>query len=89
MSTLIDNLVLRQLIDRAVNPANRRRATLNLTPLGRSTLAAAHTYTQARLVALLVPLSAADRVVWVMTDTKWPVRSGRSRTRHQPCYFSI
>jgi DNA-binding MarR family transcriptional regulator len=63
MSTLIDNLVTRELIDRAVNPDNRRRATLNLTPLGRSTLEAAHAHTQARLVQLLAPLSAADRAV--------------------------
>jgi DNA-binding MarR family transcriptional regulator len=63
MSTLIDNLVTRALIDRAVNPDNRRRATLSLTPLGRSTLEAAHAHTQARLVDLLAPLSAADRAV--------------------------
>lgn len=63
MSTLIDNLVIRELIDRGINPDNRRRATLNLTPLGRSTLETAHAHTQARLVELLAPLSATDRAV--------------------------
>ena len=63
MSTLIDNLVTRELIDRGINPDNRRRAKLNLTPLGQSTLEAAHAHTQARLVELLAPLSAPDRAV--------------------------
>ena len=60
VSTLIDHLVTRELIDRAVNPDNRRRATLTLTPLGQSTLEAAHAHTRARLVELLAPLSAED-----------------------------
>ena len=65
MSTLIDNLVTRDLIDRAVNPDNRRRATLTLTPLGRSTLEATYAHTQARLIEVLSPLSADDRAVIV------------------------
>jgi DNA-binding MarR family transcriptional regulator len=63
VSTLIDHLVTRELIERAVNPDNRRRATLTLTGLGQSTLEAAHAHTRARLVELLAPLSAADRAL--------------------------
>ena len=63
VSTLIDHLVTRELIERAVNPDNRRRATLTVTPLGQSTLEAAHAHTHARLVKLLAPLSAEDRAL--------------------------
>src|SRR5690348_2467081 len=48
-SALIDLLVARELIVRALNPNNRRRVTLTLTPLGASTLGAAHADAQARL----------------------------------------
>ena len=63
VSTLIDHLVVRELIDRAVNPDNRRRANLTITSLGESTLEAAHAHTRARLVELLAPLSAEDRAL--------------------------
>jgi DNA-binding MarR family transcriptional regulator len=65
MSTLMDNLVTRELVVRAINPDNRRRATLHLTALGQSTLAAAHAATQARLAELLATLPAAERGVVV------------------------
>src|SRR5262245_21998443 len=63
VSTLIDHLVTRELIERAVNPDNRRRATLTLTPLGQSTLEAAHDHTRARLVEFLAPLTAEHRAL--------------------------
>ncbi|HJZ47474.1 MAG TPA: MarR family transcriptional regulator [Roseiflexaceae bacterium] len=63
VSTLIDHLVTRELIERAVNPDNRRRATLTLTPLGQSALEAAHAHTRARLAELLGSLSAEDRAL--------------------------
>ena len=65
MSTLMDNLVTRDLVVRAINPQNRRRATLTLTALGRSTLAAAHADTQARLADMLAVLPAHERAVVV------------------------
>src|SRR5690349_2776005 len=46
-STLVDNLVARDLISRAPNPENRRRVTLTLTPPGQAAFAAAHADTLA------------------------------------------
>src|SRR5690349_2361445 len=53
MSTLVDNLVSRDLINRETNPENRRRVNLTLTPAGQAAFAAAQADTQARLVELL------------------------------------
>jgi DNA-binding MarR family transcriptional regulator len=64
-SALIDLLVARELLVRALNPSNRRRVMLTLTPLGASTLAAAHADARARLAELLAALSADERRVVV------------------------
>ena len=78
-------LVTRELIERAVNPDNRRRATLTLTPLGRSTLEAAYAHTQARLVELLSPLSADDRVVIVQAmRVLRPIFAAGDAPEHDP-----
>jgi len=60
-SALVDLLVARELIDRALNPNNRRRVTLTLTALGASTFASAHADARDRLAELLAALSADER----------------------------
>jgi DNA-binding MarR family transcriptional regulator len=62
-STLVDLLVTRELVDRELNPTNRRRVTLTLTALGASTLAAAHADARDRLAELLAALSTDERAV--------------------------
>ncbi|HEX9370372.1 MAG TPA: MarR family transcriptional regulator [Roseiflexaceae bacterium] len=62
-SKMIDRLVARQLIDRQILADNRRRVTLNLTPLGESTLADAHAATRARLAELLAALPPDERAI--------------------------
>jgi DNA-binding MarR family transcriptional regulator len=60
-SALVDLLVARELIDRALNPNNRRRVTLTLTALGASTFAAAHADARDRLAEMLAVLSPHER----------------------------
>ena len=61
MSTLVDGLVERGLVNRRTDPEDRRRMTLTLTPVGRARLQAARAATLAYLEERLRQLSASDR----------------------------
>jgi len=61
MSKMIDGLVARRLVDRAISTKDRRQVTLALSPLGRATLRTARARTQAHLAERLGALSDIDR----------------------------
>jgi DNA-binding MarR family transcriptional regulator len=61
MSKMIDGLVARRLVDRAISTRDRRQVTLALSPLGRATLRTARARTQAHLAEVLSALSDAER----------------------------
>lgn len=63
MSKLMDGLVARQLVTRAISPTDRRRVTLALTSQGRSGLQAARQATQIYLAQRLAELPAEERAV--------------------------
>ena len=63
ISKLIDRLVARKLVARSSASADRRRLSLQLTPLGESTLQTAAGATQARLADLLAALSPREREI--------------------------
>ena len=61
MSTLVDGLVVRGLVNRRTDPEDRRRMTLTLTQAGRARLQSARAATISYLEERLRPLSASDR----------------------------
>ncbi len=61
MSKMIDGLVARGLVDRRMDPDDRRRVTLNPTALGRTEMQAAYKATASRLAERLEALPAAER----------------------------
>jgi DNA-binding MarR family transcriptional regulator len=61
MSSLVERLVGRGLVERQTDPADRRRVTLRLSALGEKTIREAREATRARLAALVSRLSDADR----------------------------
>jgi len=61
MSTLVDGLVARGLVNRQTDPEDRRRMTLTLTEPGRARLQSARAATMAYLEERLRQLSASDR----------------------------
>jgi DNA-binding MarR family transcriptional regulator len=61
MSKMIDGLVARRLVDRAISTRDRRQVTLALSPLGRATLRTARARTQAHLAEMLGALSETER----------------------------
>jgi MarR family transcriptional regulator for hemolysin len=62
MSSLVDELVERGLINRETRSDDRRRITLSLTARGDSTLKAARESTLDYLGTLLRPLPASERI---------------------------
>jgi DNA-binding MarR family transcriptional regulator len=65
MSKMMDGLVARQLVTREISSSDRRRVTLRLTPLGRTTWQSAREATQAHLSQRLAALSASERSLLV------------------------
>ena len=63
MSKMIDGLVARNMVTRQMDPKDRRRVTLVLTALGRSSMQSAYKATESRLAERLVVLPAAERRV--------------------------
>ena len=63
MSTLVDGLVARNMVERGPAPDDRRRIALTLTSQGRTILEATHTAAESRLADRLVTLSADDRAL--------------------------
>lgn len=61
MSTLVDGLVARGLVNRRTHPEDRRRMTLTLTEPGRARLQSARAATMAYLEDKLRQLPASDR----------------------------
>ena len=61
MSKMIDGLVARNMVTRQMDPEDRRRVTLVLTALGRSSMQSAYQATESRLAERLVVLPASER----------------------------
>jgi DNA-binding MarR family transcriptional regulator len=61
MSKMIDGLVARRLVERAISTQDRRQVTLALSPLGRATLRTARARTQAHVAEMLGALSETQR----------------------------
>jgi DNA-binding MarR family transcriptional regulator len=61
MSKMIDGLVARNMVTRQMDPKDRRRVTLVLTALGRSSMQSAYKATESRLAERLVVLPASER----------------------------
>lgn len=64
-STMINRLVMRNLVERQASTTDRRCITLTLTEEGKSLLEAAHRNTQAHLVGVLAALSAEEQATVV------------------------
>ena len=67
ISTLVDGLVIRELVTRQTSLTDRRRVTLALTARGKSALEAARRDAQARLAERLATLTAAERTTVMRT----------------------
>lgn len=65
MSTLVDGLVQRSLASRETHASDRRRVTLSLTELGRSTLKSAREASLVDLAKLMRSTSSGDLAVVV------------------------
>ncbi len=65
MSKMIDGLVRKGYVGRRAHPGDRRRVSLDLTPAGRSVLAAALKAARNRLAGMLQPLRSCDRAIIV------------------------
>jgi DNA-binding MarR family transcriptional regulator len=63
MSTMMNKLVERSLVERRTSTADRRRVALRLTPDGKAMLEAARQGTQAHLAEMLAALSADERAM--------------------------
>jgi len=61
MSKMIDGLVARRLVDRAISTRDRRQVTLALSPLGRATLRDTRARAQAHVAEMLGALSETER----------------------------
>jgi DNA-binding MarR family transcriptional regulator len=61
MSKMVDGLVSRRLVNRRMDPDDRRRVTLAPTALGRTEMQAAYKATESRLAERLEMLAASER----------------------------
>lgn len=62
VADVVDRLEAERLVDRAVDPSDRRRAAVRITPAGRRILARAPDAPTTTLIAALKTLSPRDRV---------------------------
>ena len=80
MSRLVDGLVGRNLVRRDESPQDRRRVTLNITPLGRDLVRNARAGTQSRLAEVVGTLDSPQRAETVQAmQTLRPVFLPKSR----------
>jgi len=82
MSKMVDILVARGLVNRSMDPQDRRRVILAPTALGRTTRQAAHKATESRLAERLAVLPAPERrtIVEAMQALTSIFASGREAT---------
>ena len=76
VSEVVSRLVAHELVERTVDPRDRRRLTLTLTAAGRATLKRAPETVQERLLAGFASLDAAQREALAAGMEAWLERSG-------------
>lgn len=81
VTALVDGLCARALVERRVDPADRRRLPLHLTPAGERLLADADRLVNAHLAGLADELDGAGRAKVQAAAEQWRVALDRHRDR--------